>query len=91
MTENLDRVLPSGVDAVIRRGTWDVLPIFQFIQARGNVDESEMFRTFNMGIGMILAVSPENAETVLNSLDAGGQKCYEIGRTRPGGGKVVYE
>jgi phosphoribosylformylglycinamidine cyclo-ligase len=91
MTENLDRVLPAGVDAVIQRGKWDVLPIFQFIQSRGKVAESEMFRTFNMGIGMILVVSPQHAAAVVNSLEAGGQKCFEIGRTRPGDGKVVYE
>ena len=91
MTENLDRVLPPGVDAVIRRGSWDVLPIFQFIQARGSVEESEMFRTFNMGIGMILVVSPDHAGGVMDRLETGGQKCFEIGRTRPGEGKVVYQ
>ena len=90
ITENLDRVLPPGLDAVIRLRSWDVLPIFEFIQERGAVEEREMLRTFNMGIGMILVVPPERADAVRTRLAEAGERCFEIGEIRSGSGKVVY-
>lgn len=59
--ENIPRILPEGVSVEINRGTWPELPIFSMMQQLGNVDEHEMFRTFNMGIGMVVICSPENA------------------------------
>ncbi|MBI3040222.1 MAG: phosphoribosylformylglycinamidine cyclo-ligase [Chloroflexi bacterium] len=58
---NIPRILPKGVTAQLRRGQWLIPPIFQLIQARGNVDQPEMYRVFNMGIGMVLVCSPEKA------------------------------
>ncbi len=58
--ENIPRILPNGVSVEITRGTWPELPIFGLMQRLGNVDEKEMFRTFNMGIGMVVIVSPVN-------------------------------
>lgn len=59
--ENIPRILPEGVSVEIQRGTWPELPIFGIMQQLGNVDEKEMFRTFNMGIGMVVICSAENA------------------------------
>ena len=69
MTENLPRVLPRGVAAVIEMGQWPVLPIFQHLQKLGNVPQDEMLRTFNMGIGMLLVIPSKKfkkAQTVLD-------------------------
>ena len=62
ITENLPRVLPRGVAAVIEMGTWPVLPIFQHMQKLGNVPQDEMLRTFNMGIGMVLVVPAKEVQ-----------------------------
>ncbi len=63
--ENLPRILPPGTAAVLRRGTWPEPPIFALIQRHGRVDAEEMFRVFNMGLGMILVLDPESAERAL--------------------------
>jgi phosphoribosylformylglycinamidine cyclo-ligase len=61
---NLPRILPEGLAARLRRGSWPVQPIFRLIQERGNVAEDEMYRTFNMGLGMIVVCAPEDVDTV---------------------------
>jgi phosphoribosylformylglycinamidine cyclo-ligase len=61
---NLPRILPDGLAACLRRGSWQVQPIFRLIQERGNVAEDEMYRTFNMGLGMIVACAPQDVEAV---------------------------
>jgi phosphoribosylformylglycinamidine cyclo-ligase len=66
--ENLPRVLPEGVGARIRRAAWEVPPIFRLIQQRARVEEREMFRTFNMGIGMVLILDAEEVDRALNVL-----------------------
>lgn len=91
ITDNLDRVITPNLNAVIRKGSWTNLPIFEFIADRGNVNEEEMLRTFNMGIGMILVVPPGNLEAVRNELGARGENPFVIGELKPGQGKVVYE
>jgi len=88
---NLVRILPKSVDAVIKRGTWEVLQIFKFIQEKGNVSEEEMFRTFNMGIGLCIVVSPEDVEKAEKVLKEVGETVYRIGEIREGSGKVVIE
>ena len=88
---NLVRVLPKNVNAVIYKDSWEVLPIFEFIQSKGNVPEEEMFRTFNMGIGLCLVVSPEDVEKAETILSESGEKVYRIGRITEGKGKVVIE
>lgn len=65
--ENIPRILPEGVSVEINRGTWPELPIFGLMQRLGNVDEKEMFRTFNMGIGMIIVCDEESADTLETS------------------------
>jgi phosphoribosylformylglycinamidine cyclo-ligase len=90
MTENLDRILPPRLDAVIRSGSWEVKPIFKFIQERGGVETREMLRTFNMGVGMVLIVARENVDTVKRRLVEAGERCFEIGDVQTGSGKVTY-
>jgi phosphoribosylformylglycinamidine cyclo-ligase len=90
ITENLPRVLPRGVAALIEVGSWPVLPIFDHMQKLGNVPPEEMLRTFNMGLGMLLVVPSakfKKAQTVLDKL---GEKAYTVGRIVKGERKVVY-
>ena len=90
ITENLPRILPPGTAATIRKGAWPVLPVFDYLRTEGNVDEFEMFRTFNMGIGMILVVSAEDSGAVKDSLASRNEPCYEIGSIEAGDGTVRY-
>ena len=85
---NLARILPEGVDAVVETGSWEVPSIFRFVMERGKVAREEMFRTFNMGIGMCLVVSPEDVEKVQELL-SGREKVYVIGKVVKGSGKVI--
>jgi phosphoribosylformylglycinamidine cyclo-ligase len=78
--ENIPRILPDGVSVEINRGTWPALPVFGLMQKLGNVDEKEMFRTFNMGIGMVVICSAGSDEAVKQHLNW----CYEIGRVLEG-------
>jgi phosphoribosylformylglycinamidine cyclo-ligase len=82
--ENIPRILPDGVSVEIERGTWPELPVFGLLQRLGNVEEKEMFRTFNMGIGMIVVCSPGDRDSIREHLGT----CYEIGRV-VGGEKQV--
>ena len=79
ITGNLPRILPKGCKAVIRKGTWDIPPIFPFIQERGNISENEMYKTFNNGIGMILVIPSKDSENVMARLKALGEKGFIIG------------
>ncbi|WP_456396401.1 phosphoribosylformylglycinamidine cyclo-ligase [Desulfurobacterium sp.] len=85
---NLVRILPDGKKAVIKKDSWEILPIFKFIQEKGNVPEDEMFKTFNMGIGMCVVVSPEVADEALSILEAAGEKVFLIGEIESGDRKV---
>ncbi len=90
ISENLPRILPSGIDAVIHRGSWEILPIFRFIRERGKVDDYEMYRTFNMGLGMILIAAKARADRVQEFLQRRGEQFYLIGETTEGSGEVRY-
>jgi len=82
--ENIPRVLPADCNVVVDRRTWPIPPIFSLIQDRGNVPEPEMYRTFNMGIGFILIVAPEEAPALAHRLNAAGESAYIIGNVRRG-------
>ena len=86
--DNIPRVLPENCNAVILRGTWDVLPIYEVLQAKGKVSETEMHQVFNMGIGMIAIVDEESAKGVLRTIRANGHKAWEIGLIDSGISKV---
>jgi phosphoribosylformylglycinamidine cyclo-ligase len=90
ITENLPRVLPKGAGAMVELGTWPVLPIFEHLRKLGNIQEAEMLRTFNMGIGMILIISPKKFKKVQSVLERVGEKGYVIGRIIKGERKVQY-
>ncbi|MEP6902608.1 MAG: phosphoribosylformylglycinamidine cyclo-ligase [Actinomycetota bacterium] len=83
--ENIPRILPETVAVEIKRGTWTELPIFGLMQKLGNVSEKEMFRTFNMGIGMIVICSAEDKEFLKENLG----ECFEIGRVVEGNKEVL--
>jgi phosphoribosylformylglycinamidine cyclo-ligase len=82
--ENLPRMLPDGLKLVIRKGTWPILPIFNLLQEMGEVPEQDMYNTFNMGIGMVLAVSGEIASEVVAEAEKLGEKAYIIGEVVQG-------
>jgi phosphoribosylformylglycinamidine cyclo-ligase len=86
---NVPRVLPGNCNAVIRKSSWPRPRIFNFLAARGPVEEEEMFRVFNMGIGYILIVAPDFADSMARHLLRWGQKVHGIGRVTKGTGKVV--
>ncbi len=79
--ENLPRVLPTKLGAAIERDSWQLPPVFQWLQAGGNIEETEMLRTFNCGIGMILVVDQAAASSTLEALAAQGVSGWELGRT----------
>ena len=89
--DNIPRVLPKNCDVIIRKGTWDMLPIFQMIQAKGGVDEAELYQVFNMGIGMVSVVSADKADAALKLIRASNHKAWIIGEVAKGTGisKVV--
>lgn len=90
ITENLPRVLPKGVAAVIEIGTWPVLPIFEHMQKLGNVPQDEMLRTFNMGLGMLLVIPGKKFKKAQGVLERAGEKAYTVGRIIKGERKVMY-
>ena len=77
--DNILRIIPRSCNVVIRKGSWDVPPVFTFLQQAGKISEEEMLRTFNNGIGMIAVLSEEVAQDVLERLSAMGEKSYIIG------------
>jgi phosphoribosylformylglycinamidine cyclo-ligase len=88
---NIPRVLPKDCDAVIRKTSWPVQKIFTFLQEKGPVEESEMFRVFNMGVGFVLIVAEDFADSIKRKLTRYGEKVYRIGRITTGTGKVVLK
>jgi phosphoribosylformylglycinamidine cyclo-ligase len=86
---NIPRVLPKGLGAKVRKSAWTVPPLFRLIGQGGAVDEDEMYRTFNMGIGMIVVVAPENLHEVEHSLERRGETSYVIGSIVSGEGVVL--
>jgi phosphoribosylformylglycinamidine cyclo-ligase len=91
LSDNVPRVLPEGTGAEINRGSWTPPPIFTFLQHHGAVAESDAFRAFNMGIGMVLVCATEATEAVLRRLQQAGETgAVVIGAVTPGDGTVTY-
>lgn len=84
--ENIPRMMPEGLKVNIEEGTWDILPIFKLIESMGKVERMSMYNTFNMGIGMVVAVDEADAQKALKSLEASGEKAYIIGNVTEGTG-----
>ncbi|MCI0527422.1 MAG: phosphoribosylformylglycinamidine cyclo-ligase [Nitrospira sp.] len=90
ITENLPRVFPSGCGALITRSSWEVPPIFGFLQHKGGIAEAEMYRTFNMGLGIILVVSRNKVTKLLAKAKRLGERAFLIGEVIRGSRKVDY-
>jgi phosphoribosylformylglycinamidine cyclo-ligase len=91
LTENIPRILPPGCAVRIDRGTWPVLPIFTTLQKLGGVPDDEMFRAFNMGIGLVIVCRFEDESEVVRLLSAAGEReVWTIGRVEPGRPAVRY-
>ena len=82
ITENVPRVLPEGLTAEIKKNSWTMPPLFTWLQAQGNVVESEMYKTFNCGIGMVVIVAKEQAKAAMDLLKAEGEQVFELGHIR---------
>jgi phosphoribosylformylglycinamidine cyclo-ligase len=88
MVENIPRVIPKNCAVEIREGTWDVPPIFRHLQKLGEVPREEMFRVFNMGVGMVLVTAPRHTEAVVRALRKAGEKTTLVGKVVRGDGEV---
>jgi phosphoribosylformylglycinamidine cyclo-ligase len=86
--DNIPRVLPEKLDVVIRKGSWDMLPIFKMIVAKGGVPEAELYQVFNMGIGMTAIVAADQADAVLRATKATKHKAWIIGEVVNGTGEA---
>jgi phosphoribosylformylglycinamidine cyclo-ligase len=90
MTENIPRVIPKGLAVEIREGTWTVPPIFEYLGKTGDVPRDEMYRVFNMGVGMILVVAPSKKAAVVKTLEKAGEKPSVVGKVVRGHGEVRF-
>jgi len=90
ITDNTPRILPTGTQAVVRLGTWPVFPIFELIARLGRVPESDMLRTFNMGIGMMLIVAKRKLARVMTLLARQREKFWIMGEIQRGNHGVKY-
>ena len=88
--ENLERIIPEGLQAVIGRDTWPVPPVFTWLQQLGGVEPAEMQRVFNMGIGLALVVSPFYADSIRSQVADCGTSSWQIGQIRSGERGVVW-
>ena len=89
--ENIPRMLPEGVTAVVHKDSYPVLPIFRLLQKTGNLDEKMMYNTYNMGLGMILAVDSADADKTLAALKEAGETAYIVGETETGNREVIIK
>jgi len=89
MVENIPRVIPKGCAVEIREGAWKVPPIFSFLQKTGDVPRDEMFRVFNMGVGMVLVSAPKETAGILKTLAKAGEKPSLVGKVVRGGAGEV--
>ncbi|MBR3384559.1 MAG: phosphoribosylformylglycinamidine cyclo-ligase, partial [Atopobiaceae bacterium] len=95
ITENLDRAMPSNLDALVDRGedgvpAWDVPPIITYMVREAGLTPDEAYRTFNMGVGMVIICDPNDVDDVCEALEAEGLAPFQMGEVSPGTGKVQY-
>ena len=89
--ENIPRSIPNGLGAKIKKADVKVLPIFNLLQKKGNISERDMFNTFNMGVGMSVVVSKEDASRALEILKANGEDAYVLGEIVKSEEKIILE
>lgn len=87
--ENIPRMLPDGICAEVKKDSYPVLPIFKLMQKKGQIEEKIMYNTYNMGLGMVLAVEEKDVQTAIAAIEAAGEKAYVVGRTAAGEKGVV--
>ena len=86
--ENIPRIFRPGQGFLIQEGSWEILPVFRFLEAKGQVPHREMFNIFNMGIGMVLALDPSEADEAIRILSKWGEKAQVIGKVHEGGNTI---
>jgi phosphoribosylformylglycinamidine cyclo-ligase len=91
LTDNIPRILPKTLDAEIDLGSWEPLMIFELIKRDGDIAPAEMLKTFNMGVGMVMIVSPGDEAATLEILRAEGEEAWSLGRVVKGSGVVKYK
>jgi phosphoribosylaminoimidazole (AIR) synthetase len=84
LTDNIPRILPESTAVKIERGSWPIPPLFELMRQLGNVSDAEMYRTFNMGVGMVIVCAPHDLETIEAHLG----ECYRIGNVVSGDREV---
>ncbi len=89
LLENLDRALPKDLDAVVETSSWEVPNVFRVLQNAGSVRAAEMYRTFNMGVGMVVICAPSDINAVLSAASEAGSVGWILGSLRPGSGAVI--
>jgi phosphoribosylformylglycinamidine cyclo-ligase len=89
--DNIPRVVPKGLEVVVKSGAWPVPPIFEVIERGGDVSFEEMHRVFNMGIGMVVFAAPDDLSRISATWQAMGQRWYALGNVRAGSRRVVLE
>ncbi|CAN5832053.1 phosphoribosylformylglycinamidine cyclo-ligase [soil metagenome] len=89
LLDNIPRVLPPGLDAHLDTASWELPSVFRTLQAHGGIEEKEMFRVFNMGIGMVAFVHAERANALVRELNAAGEQAWVAGEIRRGSGRVL--
>ena len=82
--ENIPRMLPDGIKAVVEKNSYDIPPIFTLMQKKGEIEEHMMYNTYNMGLGMVLAVNPEDVDATLKAIAASGDKAWVVGKCEAG-------
>jgi phosphoribosylformylglycinamidine cyclo-ligase len=90
LLENTERILPPNVDLVFERDSWEVLPVFRWLAKLGKIAQREMDHVFNMGIGLVLVVSPYYAQNVKAIVESQGYNCWNIGTAQSGTGKSRF-
>lgn len=82
--ENVPRMLPEGINAHIEKGSYPIPPIFDLIKKQGQIEEKMMYNTFNMGLGMVIALDPSDVDAAIKAIEAAGEKAYVVGKCAAG-------
>ena len=86
---NLNRVLPATMDAIVQTASWTIPNVFRVLEEAGEVPRAEMFRAFNMGVGMVVIADPAEVDGVLESSRAAEVEAWVLGHIAPGSGRVI--
>jgi phosphoribosylformylglycinamidine cyclo-ligase len=91
LLENLPRVLPDNTRAVVDTGSWDMPAVFKWLQQHGNVEQNEMYRTFNCGVGMVVVASSDEADAIINNLNENGTRAWRLGNIESADGAAFVD